>query len=62
MEAIGIHREALAEFLCDQGIVVSVINPAQIKSYGASRLMRFMTYKIDANLMATFGTERSSAP
>lgn len=62
MEATGIYWEALAEFLCDQGIVVSVINPAQIKAYGASRLMRSKTDKIDANLIAHFAKERTPAP
>ena len=62
MEATGIYWEALAEFLCDQSIAVSVINPAQIKSYGASRLMRSKTDKIDANLIAHFAKERSPAP
>jgi transposase len=62
MEATGIYWEALAEFLCDQRIVVSVINPAQIKSYGASRLMRSKTDKIDANLIAHFAKERMPAP
>lgn len=61
MEATGIYWEALAEFLCDQGIAVSVINPAQIKAYGASRLMRSKTDKIDANLIANFAKERSPA-
>lgn len=62
MEATGIYWEALVEFLCDQRIVVSVINPAQIKSYGASRLMRSKTDKIDANLIAHFAKERTPAP
>jgi transposase len=62
MEATGIYWEALAEFLCDQAIAVSVINPAQIKAYGASRLMRSKTDKIDANLIANFAKERTPAP
>lgn len=62
MEATGIYWEALAEFLCDQAIVVSVINPAQIKSYGASRLMRSKTDKIDATLIALFAKERCPEP
>lgn len=62
MEATGIYWQALAEFLCDQAIAVSVINPAQIKSYGASRLTRSKTDKIDANLIALFAQERRPAP
>lgn len=62
MEATGVYWEALAEFLCDQAIVVSVINPAQIKAYGTSRLMRSKTDKIDANLIAHFAKERLPEP
>ncbi|MBC3876138.1 IS110 family transposase, partial [Undibacterium flavidum] len=36
----------------------SVINPAQIKAFGASRLVRTKTDKVDAQLIAEFGFER----
>jgi len=41
MEATGTYWEAVAEFLAGvAGCTVSVINPAQIKAYGASVLVR----------------------
>src|SRR3954452_25018190 len=43
MEATGVYWEAVAEFLADKGWTVSVVNPAQIKAFGASRLVRTKT-------------------
>lgn len=59
MEATGIYWEALAEFLANRGATVSVINPAQIKAYGASRLVRTKTDRVDAQLIAQFCYERA---
>jgi transposase len=58
MEATGVYWEAVAEFLADKGKTVSVINPAQIKAFGASRLVRTKTDKVDAQLIAEFCCER----
>lgn len=54
MEATGIYWEAVAESLADQGYVVSVVNPAQIKAYGSSQLTRGKTDKQDAKLIAAY--------
>lgn len=62
MEATGSYWEALAEHLADHGIIVSVINPAQIKAFGQSRLVRTKTDKVDATLIADFCCERSPDP
>ena len=40
MEATGVYWEAVAEYLADQGHTVSVVNPAQIKAFGRSQLIR----------------------
>ena len=61
MEATGVYWEAVAEFLANAGLIVSVINPAQIKAFGASRLVRTKTDKIDAQLIAEFCCERRPA-
>jgi transposase len=61
MEATGSYWEAVAEYLCDLGFKVSVVNPAQIKSYGASRLVRSKTDSIDARVIADFCTAQSPA-
>jgi len=62
MEATGIYWEEVAEYLAMQGMTVSVINPAQIKAFGTSRLVRSKTDKIDAHLIADFCFERSPDP
>jgi len=54
MEATGVYWEACAEFLCAQGLKVSVVNPAQIKAFGSSRLTRTKTDAVDAKLIAEF--------
>jgi transposase len=58
LEATGAYSEPLATFLHEQGQVVSVINPAQIKSYAQSHLSRAKTDKADATLIAQFCSER----
>lgn len=62
MEATGVYWEAVAEYLVAQDMRVSVINPAQIKAFGASRMVRTKTDKVDAKLIAAFCFERCPAP
>jgi len=62
MEATGIYWEEIAEFLASRNIVVSVMNPAQIKAFGASRLVRTKTDQVDAKLIAEFCRERRPDP
>lgn len=54
MESTGIYGEALAEFLFDIGCDVSVVNPARVKGYAQSELVRSKTDKQDAALIARF--------
>ena len=58
LEATGAYSEALAAYLHEQGHVVSVVNPAQIKAYAQSHLSRAKTDKADATLIARFCSER----
>lgn len=63
MEATGTYWEAVAEFLAGfEAVSVSVINPAQIKAFGASQMVRTKTDKVDAKLIAEFCFERRPAP
>ena len=63
MEATGIYWEAVAEHLAARPeTTVSVINPAQIKAFGASRMVRTKTDKVDAKLIAQFCAERTPEP
>lgn len=63
MEATGSYWEAVAEHLTARPeCLVSVINPAQIKAFGLSQLVRTKTDKADAKLIAQFCAERVPAP
>ena len=53
-ESTNTYHEALATYLADAGHVVSVVNPASIKSYAQSQLTRAKTDKADAQLIAQF--------
>ncbi|HFW3091407.1 TPA: IS110 family transposase [Salmonella enterica subsp. enterica serovar Reading] len=58
MEATGIYREALAEYLIHHGFTVSVVNPAQIKAFSMSLLIRSKTDRGDARVISDFCFER----
>jgi transposase len=63
MEATGTYWEAVAEFLADEPTLrVSVINPAQIKAFANSHLVRSKTDRVDAALIARFCAERRPEP
>lgn len=62
MEATGVYWEAVAEYLATQGMTVSAVNPAQIKAFGASQMVRTKTDKVDARLIAGFCFERRPDP
>lgn len=54
MEATNVYGVSLAEFLYDQGYEVSVVNPARIKGFARSELLRTKNDKQDAKLIARF--------
>lgn len=54
LEATGRYSDAVARSLHDAGYEVSVVNPAQIKSYARSQLKRNKTDRLDAALIADF--------
>jgi transposase len=54
LEATGSYSEALSLFLHEAGHTVSLINPAAIKAFAASRLSRTKTDRVDAELIARF--------
>ena len=54
LEATGIYGEMVAETLHQRGYVVSVVNPARIKAYAASRMQRNKTDRLDAALIADY--------
>ncbi|QOD38721.1 transposase [Candidatus Wolbachia massiliensis] len=54
LEATGCYSEGLVTFMYDLGHNVSMINPAQIKAFGKSELLRNKTDKSDAAMIARF--------
>jgi len=54
MESTNIYGEALGEYLHDRGFSVSIVNPARIKGFAQSELIRTKTDKADAALIARF--------
>ena len=62
MEATGCYGEALAISLVDAGWCVSVVNPARIKGFAQSELVRNKTDRADAALLARFGQALRPAP
>jgi transposase len=54
MEATGNYGEELAIYLYEAGHMVSVVNPARIKGFAQSELLRTKTDKLDAALIARF--------
>jgi transposase len=54
LEATGNYGEDLGIYLHEAGHTVSIINPARIKGFAQSELIRTKTDKIDASLIARF--------
>ena len=54
MEATGTYGDALAAYLHEAGYVVSVVNPAIIKAFASTEMMRTKTDKADASLIARY--------
>lgn len=61
-EATGPYGEALCTFLCDDGWTVSVVNPARIKGFAQSGMVRNKTDKADAALLARFAQTMHPEP
>jgi transposase len=54
LEATGNYGEDLAIYLHEAGHTVSIVNPARIKGFAQSELIRTKTDKIDAEIIARF--------
>src|SRR5271166_4675542 len=62
MEATGRHSLGVALALHDAGHVVSVVNPAQIRDFGRTKLGRNKTNKVDAALIREYAELFKPAP
>jgi transposase len=54
LESTGGWSEALATALADAGHVVSIVNPARVKAFGKTELIRTKNDRVDAALIARF--------
>lgn len=54
VEATGVYHENLAYYLHDQGLAVSIVNPAFVRSYADSLGSRHKTDKKDSILLARY--------
>jgi len=61
MEATSNYGLDLADFLHGHDVRVSIVNPARVKAFGASELVRNKTDKLDAALIARFCRAHSPA-
>ncbi|MBL8326217.1 MAG: IS110 family transposase [Rubrivivax sp.] len=61
MEATGTYHEALALWLHEHGVKVSLVNPAQIKHFLASEMVRHKTDGGDAQGLARFAQRHQPA-
>ncbi|RFC40893.1 MAG: Transposase, partial [Candidatus Nitrotoga sp. CP45] len=55
MEATGIYHEQAAMTLGDAGVMVSIINPAQVKDFGRGLAVRTKTDGVDSVVLARYG-------
>lgn len=62
MEATGIYHEALAYVLHNAGAIVSVVNPAYMRSYAKSLGTRSKTDKKDSVVIARYGATQAPTP
>jgi transposase len=54
LEATNVYWEEVAEFLYEQGYLVSVVNPARISGFAQSQLRRNKTDPLDGEVIAQF--------
>jgi transposase len=62
LEATGTYGEAIAECLHMSGHTVSVVNPARIKAFAESQMVRNKTDRTDARVIADFCMAHSPVP
>lgn len=59
MEATGVYHEALAFFLYENGIAVSIMQSGRVKRYAQSLDQRSKTDALDSRMLAMMGCERT---
>lgn len=55
MEGTGVYHEQVALALCDAGVTVSIVNPAQARDFAKGLAVRTKTDGIDSLVLARYG-------
>lgn len=55
LEATGIYHEAIALWLADAGVTVSITNPAQVRDFARGLAVRTKTDGVDSVVLARYG-------
>lgn len=55
MEGTGVYHEQAARALSDAGVMVSIVNPAQVKDFGRGLAVRTKTDAVDSFVLARYG-------
>jgi len=61
-EATGGYQNALVDYLHEQDIAVSVVNPRQVRDFARSRGILAKTDRLDARVLADYGAANNPAP
>jgi transposase len=62
MEPTGMYHEGAALALADAGLVVSLVNPAQLRSFAQGLGVKTKTDKADSVVLARYGATQNPAP
>jgi transposase len=62
MEPTGVYHEAAALALADAGLVVSFVNPAQLRAFAQGLGVKTKTDKQDSTVLAKYGATQKPAP
>jgi transposase len=62
MEPTGMYHEGAALALADAGLVVSLVNPAQLRAFAQGLGVKTKTDKADSAVLARFGAAQNPAP
>ncbi|WP_312510578.1 IS110 family transposase [Massilia sp.] len=62
MEPTGVYHEGAALALADAGLIVSLVNPAQLRAFAQGMGVKTKTDKQDSMVLARFGETQKPAP
>lgn len=57
LEATGGYEQAIAEYFCDSGIIVNILNPARVRRYAQGLGILAKTDKLDAYVIERYARE-----